>query len=183
MKALLTSAGFENPLLTKLFLDMVGKKANGMKVVFVPTAAIHPDAIAMLPKCMNDLLSAGIPKENVTVYDLHRAMPRSALRAHDAVYFCGGDSDYLIRRINDSGFRRRLLGFVRSGGVYVGVSAGSCVAARNVKRGLAFVDVALRVHCEQGARPGPLANAGDGGVCLTNRQAILIDGERQEIVG
>ncbi len=183
MKALLTSAGFENPLLTTLFLDMVGKKANGMKVVFVPTAAIHPDAIAMLPKCMNDLLSAGIPKENVTVYDLHRAMPYSALRAHDAVYFCGGDADYLIRRINDSGFRGRLLRFVRSGGVYVGVSAGSCVAARNVKRGLGFVDVALRVHCERGTLPGPVATVGNGEVSLTNRQAILIDGERQEIVG
>ncbi len=37
-------------------------------------AAINADAIAVLPKCMNDLLKCGIPDENITVYDMHEGM-------------------------------------------------------------------------------------------------------------
>ena len=181
MKALLTSAGFAGDALTTRFLAMTEKKAVDVRVVFVPTAAITPDAIAMLPKCMNDLLSAGIPKENVTVYDLHRAMRWAELRAYDAIYFCGGDAEYLMRRINDSGFRNRLLRFIRSNGVYVGVSAGSCVAAGNVRRGLKFLAATIHVHQEKGSRAGLLATEGRDPVYLTDKQAIIIDGERCEI--
>ena len=181
MKALLTSAGFSSGAFTMRFLAMTGKDAGDIRVVFVPTAAITPDAIAMLPKCMNDLLSAGIPKENVTVYDLHRAMGWAELRAHDAIYFAGGDAEYLMRRINDSGFRNRLLRFIRTNGVYVGVSAGSCVAAENVRRGLKLLAAPIHVHQEKGTRAGPLAVEGRDTVYLTDKQAIIIDGELCEI--
>ncbi|HNY22040.1 MAG TPA: Type 1 glutamine amidotransferase-like domain-containing protein [Treponemataceae bacterium] len=183
MKALLTSAGFENPAIMDSFLRMIGKPQSEIRALFVPTAAINPDAIGMLPKCMNDLLSAGIPKDHITVYDLHCAMNYATLRKYDAIYFCGGDAAYLIRRINDSGFRRRLLRFIREGGVYVGVSAGSYVAARNVRKGLELLDAELLVHQERGSPVGPLEATTNTPIPLTDRQAIVIDGDRREIVG
>ncbi len=183
MKALLTSACFENPAIMERFLRMVGKSPNEIRAVFVPTAAINPDAVRMLQKCMNDLLSAGVAKDHITVYDLHYAMDYATLRKHDAIYFSGGDAGYLIRRINDSGFRRRLLRFIRDGGVYVGVSAGRFVAARNARKSLRLLDADLLVHQERGSPAGPLAASTADPIALTDRQAIAIDGDRREIVG
>lgn len=72
MKVLLTSAGFENKNIEKTFLNLVNKNPDLIKALFIPTAAISPDAIAVLPKCMDDLLNSGILKENIVVYDMHK---------------------------------------------------------------------------------------------------------------
>ena len=69
MKVLLTSAGFENGKISKVFLNFVNEDPKDIKVVFVPTAANSADSIAMLPKCMNDLLTIGINSDNIYVYD------------------------------------------------------------------------------------------------------------------
>ena len=53
---------------------------------------------------MGDLLDAEIPKENVHIYDLHKEMSLEKLIKYDAVYFCGGDTQYLLDRINEIGF-------------------------------------------------------------------------------
>lgn len=183
MKVLLTSAGFENPLVAARFLALAGKPPGELRVVFVPTAANNPDAIAMLPKCMGDLLGLGIPKGNILVYDLHFRMGYSTLKTYDAIYFCGGSTDYLVERINRSGFRGPLLKFVRTGGVYVGVSAGSCAAAGNARNGLSLLRNVINVHCKEGNESGPLDPASAEPLFLTDSHAIMLDGSRIEIIG
>lgn len=173
MKVLLTSAGFENKKISDAFLSMIHKDPKDITVVFIPTAANTADAIAMLPKCMNDLLNIGINKGNIHVYDLHYKMKYQLLKQYDAVYVCGGSTDYLIERVNKTGFKGALLRYIRQDGVYVGVSAGSCIAATNVKGGLGLIHALLNVHCEAGEMPGPLHPDRDH-INLTNRQSIVI---------
>lgn len=182
MKVLLTSAGFENPRVAARFLALAGKPAAELRVVFVPTAANNPGAIMMLPKCMNDLLGLGIPGESILVHDLHRRLRPSELRNYDAVYVCGGSTDYLVERINRSGSKGPLLRFIRSGGVYVGVSAGSCAAAGNAKTGLGLLKNVLHVHCEEGDVLGPLDPASAKPLSLTDRRAIVFDGGGAEVI-
>ena len=62
-----------------------------IKALFIPTAAIDTDAIAVLPKCMNDLLKYGIQNKNIKVYDLHIGMELDELQQFDVVYLCGGN--------------------------------------------------------------------------------------------
>ena len=50
------------------------------EALFIPTAANTPDAIEVLPKCLNDLLKCGIPRENITVYDLYDALDGPAYK-------------------------------------------------------------------------------------------------------
>ncbi|MCL2108968.1 MAG: Type 1 glutamine amidotransferase-like domain-containing protein, partial [Oscillospiraceae bacterium] len=126
-KIILSSAGFETKVIRNTFLEFVGKNPLEINALFIPTAANFPAAIAVLPGCMNDLLNIGIPAENITVFDLHRAMTFDELSKFDAVYFTGGSPQYLLERINDTGFRKPLCEFVENGGVYVGVSAGRIV--------------------------------------------------------
>ena len=181
-KILLTSAGFETKAISGAFLDFVDKEPNKIKALFIPTAAIFPAAIAVLPKCMDDLLNIGILAEDIKVFDLHRAMTVEELSEFDAVYFTGGSPQYLLDRINDTGFNAPLNEYVNKGGIYVGVSAGSIVTAGNLPSSLGYLKASLRVHLETGTASGVFDNDAVTQIDLTNN-AVLIRDSKYEIIG
>jgi len=181
-KILLTSAGFETKIISDAFLNFLGKDPKESKVLFIPAAAVSPDAINVLPKCMNDLLKVNILPENITVFDLHCLMAAEELSAFDTVYFTGGSSQYLLNRINETGFNTPLNDYVSKGGVYVGVSAGSVVAAGNFINNLGYLKAALNVHCETGTAPGIFDDETVMQIDLTNN-AVLIHNGKYEIIG
>ena len=174
MKVMLTSCGLETEKIKEQFLNMLGKPASDANALFIPTAAIDADAIAVLPKCMNDLLKCGIPKENIRVFDLHEGMPLDELKTYDAVYLCGGRTSYLLSRINDSGFRDTLLSYIRDGGLVLGVSAGSLIFANNLPDNLGLVDTKMDVHCEESSLVGKVAFPLPENIRLSNTAAMLI---------
>ena len=51
-KILLTSAGFENKNIQNKFMELVEKEPKKIKALFITTAAIEPDSIMLLPKCL-----------------------------------------------------------------------------------------------------------------------------------
>ena len=154
MRVMLTSCGLETEQIKKHFLGILGKEPADTKALFIPTAAINADAIEVLPKCMNDLLKCGIPKDNISVFDLHRNMPIDELKTFDVVYLTGGWTSYLLERINDTGFRNTLLDYIRDGGFVIGVSAGSIVFANNLPGNLELLDTKLDVHCNSSSYTG-----------------------------
>lgn len=174
MHVLLTSCGLETQAIADAFLGMLPVEPAAARVLFIPTAAVHPDAIEVLPKCLNDMLRLGVPREQITVYDLHDPIEGPLSARWDAVYLCGGDTRYLLRRVNEGGFRERLLAFIEEGGAVLGVSAGSLIFAANLPDNLGLLPCPLDVHCPDEARdqPGPIAG-GPARVRLGNRQAIL----------
>ena len=103
MRVMLTSCGLETKQIEEAFLEFLGKAPEEVHALFIPTAAIDADAIEVLPKCMNDLLKVGIPKQNIRVFDLHQNMPIDELKTYDVVYLTGGRTSYLLERINDTG--------------------------------------------------------------------------------
>ena len=176
MKLMLSSAGLENEVIQACFLKLLEKDVTKARPLFIPTAAIDPGAIAVLPKCMNDLLKCGIPEENVTVFDLHRNMSLEELKQYDLVYLTGGRTAYLLERINETGFRESLLGYIRENGLVLGVSAGSIIFANNLENNLGLLDAKLDVHCQSGEKPGPLERKAH--IQLTNDCALLLrDGD------
>lgn len=50
MKILLTSCGLETEVIKNKFLEFLPINNDKIKALFIPTAAIFPDAIEMLPK-------------------------------------------------------------------------------------------------------------------------------------
>lgn len=181
-KILLTSSGFENKRIMEVFQRLVEKEPENIKALFIPTAAIDSDAIAVLPKCMNDLLSVGILSKNITVFDLHRDMPYEELRKYDVVYFTGGNTEYLLERINDTHFNRSLEQFVDHDGVYVGVSAGSCIAAKNLPDSLLYINCTLDVHMQIGTKSGKIDTTQCPHINLTGNNVILIVGDDYQVV-
>ncbi len=185
MRVLLTSAGLETEIIKDYFVDLLGKDTASVKALFIPVAAINADAIAVLPKCMNDLLKCGIPSGNITVWDLHEAMGIEGLRQYDLVYLCGGETHYLLRRINETGFGQDLGEYIREDGVVLGVSAGSLIFANNIPGNLELIDTKLDVHCAQGETPGKLSWPLKENVRLTNVCALSIKSipDGLEIIG
>lgn len=184
-KIILTSAGFENPRIREKFLQMTGKGAGQLKALWIPTAAIDEDARAVLPKCRKDLTDAGILPEHIRSYDLDGGMTAEELSRFDVVYVCGGDCRYLLDRMKEDGFTEVLPEFLRQGGVYVGVSAGSRIGGSDFPDGLGFLPCQLLVHREKGTAPGSLGRAisGQNGeafpaeIELTNDQAVILEGD------
>jgi peptidase E len=181
-KLLLTSAGFETEQILETFRGLLEKEPAAVKALFIPTAAISPAAISVLPECMNDLLKAGILSENICVFDLHRNMEYSELGRYDVVYFTGGNTQYLLDRINDTGFYEPLNKFIDNGGIYVGVSAGSMVAANNLSNSLKLINCTLEVHTETGSQAGVLNVSENPHIKLKDNNAILISGDKYEII-
>ena len=174
MRVMLTSCGLETEQIKKHFLGMLGKEPADTKALFIPTAAINADAIEVLPKCMNDLLKCGIPKDNISVFDLHRNMPIDELKTFDVVYLTGGWTSYLLERINDTGFRNTLLDYIRDGGFVIGVSAGSIVFANNLPGNLELLDTKLDVHCNSSSYTGKVFFPLIENMKLSNTAALLI---------
>ena len=181
-KIILTANGFDNKNIGKTFLTFADKRAENIKVVFVPTAANNADAIEVLPGCMHDLLDLGIPGKNIYVYDLHYKMEHNEFSEFDAIYFCGGSSQYLLQRINDTGFNASLKQFVENGGIYIGVSAGSIVAANNLPENLGYIDCKLHVHGNEGIDTGIFNPKDYSEIRIPDYRAIIITGDNYEVI-
>ena len=174
MRVLLTSAGLETKEIQKYFMDMINKDMSLVKALFIPTAAVNAGAIEVLPKCMNDLLKCGIQDKNITVYDLHTGMKTEELQQYDVVYICGGETYYLLERINETGFNKTLMEYIRSDGLVIGVSAGSLIFANNIPDNLGLIDTKLDVHLAEGEKCGKVVYPLKDNIRLTNTCALAI---------
>lgn len=195
---LLTSAGWVNekdgsvkPNIQSRFLSMLGKPARETKVLFIPTAAIDEESIKMAGHCRDELLEAGILNENITFYDLDGRLTAESALAYDAVYFTGGNTGFLLNRIKETGFDVIIRKLVYANKVYVGVSAGSIIAGRDIstaamtemaadRNGLALVNAYISVHCSENMKPRtdlPLPH-----ITLTDTQALVVTYDDYELI-
>lgn len=184
MNVLLTSCGLETKQIEDTFKNMLDKPLTEVKAMFIPTAANSPDAVEVLPKCLNDLLKVGIKRENIFVYDLYDELDSVFCNTLDVIYLCGGDPDYLLRRINERSFDSRLMDFINNGGVVVGVSAGSMIFADDMPDNLGLLKCALDVHCSDDSceKAGRYPKDRRERIKLGNLQAITFDGDHIVII-
>lgn len=185
MRVLLTSAGLETEEIKEYFVKMLGKDVAEVKALFIPTAATDVGAIEVLPKCMNDLLKCGIQNENIRVFDLHTGMEVVELQKYDVVYLCGGDTTYLLERVNATGFSTTLMEYIKQDGMVIGVSAGSLLFSNNLVGNLGLINTRLDVHCPYGEVRGKVKYPLKDNVRLTNTCALAIREfpDRLEIIG
>lgn len=174
MKVLLTSAGLETEAIQAYFMSLLSKDVTLIKALFIPTAAVNADAIAVLPKCMNDLLRCGIREENIKVYDLHIGMSIDELRLYDVVYLCGGNTQYLLSRINEINFGKTLMKYMHDDKIVLGVSAGSIIFANNHPENIGLINTELNVHCADGDKTGKIDYPLKSNIRLTDATALVI---------
>ncbi len=190
---LLTSAGFEDlsgrqkTNIVRRFHKMLQIPPHAAKVLFIPTAAIDKESRFYAAKCHRELLHAGIPEENITTYELAPEFPEQAGLQYDVLYFTGGDTRHLHRRIRETDFAHVIYSMVSSNKVYVGVSAGSIVTTPHIgepfgtaTEGLNLIRAYLSVHQPEGTTPRtdlPLPH-----IPLTDKQALAVSHTGYELL-
>ena len=92
---------------------------------------------------------------------------------------CGGSTKHLISRMVEINFKKSVENYLKNGGIYVGVSAGSVCTSGKYDNNLGFIKNVLDVHCNVGTENGIITT--NEKICLTNNQAIYIDDEIAEI--
>ncbi|MBN2879271.1 MAG: Type 1 glutamine amidotransferase-like domain-containing protein [Clostridia bacterium] len=182
MKAILTSTGFDNKNIEAAFISMLSIPCKEAKALFIPTALNTADAKEYIPVFMDDLLNAGIPKENISTYDLDYPFSTANMLEFDVVYFCPGSPEYLLERIIAVKFDICLKAFLEKGGIYLGVSAGSDIAGNNFPSGLRLVDAFIVTHAKAAESTGLINIAASERICITDNQAIIINGDEIRII-
>lgn len=203
MRTLFLSSGGLNENTARIFWECVGKDPADTKAIFVPSAAVVNDgAREGIIICAERLMNMGIPLNNIFMYDLalllskgyqrtyssyvkdipaqFRLMSAEELNQYDIIVFCGGNAGTLLNEVNRTGFSVPLKHAIENGLIYLGISAGSMIAAGNFANGLGYLTNPLRPHAETGISCGEVPR--EGLIELADEQVVLIKGEHKEII-
>ena len=131
-RLLLTSNGFENPKIGKEFLKLIDKPASEIKILLIPTSARTKEELHYVNLSKKELLDLGIEEENIVNYNLDSEIGDKELDSFDVIYMCGGNTFYLLHKIRESKFDKKISEIVCKGIVYVGVSAGSMIIGPDI---------------------------------------------------
>ena len=178
-KILLTSTGFDNENIMNKFIELLDVDVKDAKILFIITAANNPDAVRILSGCLDDLTKCGIEDENIKIYDMHKLITQEEINNYNAIYVCGGSTEYLVDRIAEIKMKLIMDKYIENGGIYIGVSAGSICASGNYENGFKFINNKLDVHCHKGSPNGIIKSTDE--IFLTDNQAIYIN-DKESII-
>ena len=196
---LLTSGGFfdnNNPrtALIDKFAAMLKIPFDKAKVLFIPTASMMPGYtnLSYAEQCKNNLLLLGVNPEKIATHDVDGTLAEKDAMTFDVIFFTGGNTPYLAKRVRETGFDHIIKKMVYANKVYVGISAGSMLAMPNFNidnlpqntpmefAGLSLINAYFTVHCPPGTPSRsdlPLPH-----IPLTDQQAIAVSWQGYEII-
>jgi len=202
MKLFLTSAGIV-PEVTKDFIELLNKDPKSARLVFVPNAADHEPDKLYVEEDKKRLASLGFDFKTVDLKNENQISLDEKFNNADIVFVEGGNTFYLLDLVKKSGFDKSVKKFLERGGVYVGVSAGSIIAGPNIEpagwkyadknivglndlAAMGLVSFAIAPHIDNSNIEEVKREAAK--VCypviaLADEQAVLVDGNRVEIIG
>jgi len=207
MKLFLTSAGLP-PETTQAFLKLLNKKPEEARICLIITASLvhHPKGDAPYVKEDEQRLS-DLGFKTMVKIDLRNETEKSLnnkFKDFDVIIAEGGNTFYLLKYIRESGFDKALKLFLDKGGIYLGVSAGSIVAGKDIScsswkpewdentaglddfKGLGLVDFIIVPHYELIHEKVILDNKNKVAfpvIALTDKQAVLIDNGKIQFIG
>jgi peptidase E len=187
MKALLTSAGFENPAIGAEFLRLVDKPAREIRVLFIPAAAVTEEQLGQVDASREELIRFGLRPKNIVTLELNAAVTYDQVKDFDAVYVCGGNPLHLLDQMIETRFDAVLKQLIAAGAIYVGVSAGSIVIGPKVadETGLRIIKTIVMPHYETKLRERLRWLEEQTGYLVTplaDHQALRIDGNQYAVI-
>lgn len=113
--------------------DIAEQIGKGLKTVFITTASETegPD-LEWLHNDRRGLEDAGFDLFDYTITGKSSEQLEKDLKDIDVVYLSGGNTFYLLLQSRKSGFDKFVRKFMDNGGIYIGTSAGSIVAATDI---------------------------------------------------
>lgn len=130
MKLFLTSAGFTNQAISKVFLEQLSRPASESRVLIVAYAQGLEEEF-YINESKQEIQQLGF--ENIVVANMHTSIDVTTLGDFDVVYVCGGNTFAILKKLRETGLGDFIIRQVRNGAIYVGVSAGSIIAGPSVE--------------------------------------------------
>lgn len=129
----LTSCGIIDTRLKEKFLSLFSKNHSELKVLYIPTAADSEDMKKdreWIEEEFNTIINLGIKKENITEYRMDYELD---VDDYDFIYMMGGNTFYLLSKIREYGFDKKIVNAIKNGIIYVGSSAGSIIMGNTIE--------------------------------------------------
>jgi len=204
MKLLLTSAGWwKNPKIGKEFLKLVSKKPSEIRIFLVITPVKYLKRNKYILRQFRQFKGIKIPEQNITFFQLNRKIKKDDLKNTDVIFVFGGNAFDYLDRIRKTGLDKAIKSFVKRGGIYLGLSAGSYVVCPNIEaatwknadnntiglknlRGLNLVPFLITAHFENKYRKivkQAVKTTKYPIIALTDKQAVLVKGKQVRIIG
>ena len=133
MRIILTSKAFGDNEATQSIFCQIDKDVSLLKVLLVATPCLPygPE------KYLNELIACGFNSENIIVFNYEAANDYCNLDI-DVIYVTGGNTFTGLKLIKDCGFDKEIIKYVNKGVIYIGRSAGSHIASKNIEHVLEF---------------------------------------------
>src|SRR3989344_4372382 len=198
----LTSTGLPKEIRGS-FLKVLPKEPKDLKVAFIPTAAELDADKWYVDIARNELLEIGFPVEDVDL-KIDPKVLKQKLEKSDVIYINGGNTFYLLEQVKKSGLDKYLEELINNGKIYIGSSAGSVLVGPNIEaagwdpgwdknvnnledsNGLNIVPFLVAPHFTEEEREVLERNKPNVNyeiIPITDKQAVLIEGEKYNIVG
>lgn len=142
--------------------SLLPKKPEQYRAVFIPTGARPYKDAPWMDKDRNELVRLGFHVENLELSEVTGEEMKVALEAADIIFVAGGNTFYLLEHAKRTGFDVAVKEALSEGKIYIGSSAGSVLAAPDIKyvelfddpeeaslentRGMGLVDFAVLPH-------------------------------------
>jgi dipeptidase E len=204
MKLLLTSAGWwKNPDIGKEFVKLVDKNPSEIRILLVMTPVKYLKRNKYVLRMLRQFKGVNIPKENVTFFQFERKITSDDIKNKDVIFVFGGNTFEYLEGIRRTGLDKEIKSFVKNGGVYMGLSAGSYVVCPTIEaatwkhadrnqlglkdlRGLDLVPFLISAHFDDDVRKN-VANSATKAkyptIALTDKQAVLVNDGEASIIG
>jgi len=198
-KLLLTSAGLTTENIKKEFLKRLDKPVGENKLLIISYNRYEES----LDSAKAPILEAGVKEENVKIIDISKDEKVDSFDNFDIVYVLGGNTFSILDKIRKIGLDKLIIKFIKSGKLYIGLSAGSMIVGPNISisetysekdknhvglkdvRGFRLIDVELFPHFtedKKGLIEGFQKKVSYKILGLTDEQALLVIGEKIKII-
>jgi len=186
------------------FLAFLKKDPKGLKVAFIPTAADPEKDKSFVQYSIDQIEALGLVCTTVDLKGQTQATLKPILEKMDLIWVNGGNTFYLLDHIKKSGFDKLINPLLEKGKLYIGVSAGSCIACPDIEfvkwkelcdddiikssdlTAFNFIQALIVPHykpknksaAQQGANTTTLPV-----IALSDKQAIIVENKVWRIVG
>ena len=127
---LLTSSGMQDS--KEDILAILPKPAEDVRIAHIITASKPEEDKFYMENDKVLIKEAGLNVEDIDIEGKNKTQLLNILESFDIIYVQGGNTFYLLKHIKLSGFDKVMKKLFRKGKIYIGVSAGSIVAGKNI---------------------------------------------------
>jgi peptidase E len=134
MKLFLSSKAFGNSVVKNKILSELRQDIQTLRILLIPTAlsGMYPP-----DKYINELLVSGFNKDNIIIFNEQKWKEYCNLNI-DIIYVCGGNTFTLVKLIKECGFASEIVKYLSKDVLYIGRSAGTHLATKNIEHILPF---------------------------------------------